>query len=431
MTTHIAPHNEDPIAARSGWALAMLMVVYILNFVDRQIIGILAVPIKADLGLTDTQLGLLGGFAFALFYTFLAIPIAILADRASRSWIITIALALWSLMTAVCGLAQNFWQLFFARLGVGIGEAGGVTPSYSLISDYFPPGQRARALGIFSFGIPIGSALGIVAGGFLASLIDWRVAFFTVGAVGILFAPIFRAVVKEPERGRYDPANVNIKAVGFGKVLSTLLRKKSFWFLCGGASFASMMSYGLPFWLPSFFVRSYSITLIEASLIYGAVLLVGGIAGIWLGSVLADRFGVAKRSAFALIPALAFVATVPFFIFGVLSPTLWVAAVVLVVPTGLGLAWLGPILSAVQHVVPPTMRATGSAVFLFIANLIGLGFGIPIVGAISDALAAAYGENSLRYAIVVGSAFYVVAAIFFFFAAPRLQDDWEGENAVA
>ncbi|RMF12765.1 MAG: MFS transporter, partial [Alphaproteobacteria bacterium] len=158
--------------------LAMLVLVYTFNFIDRQIVSILAVPIKADLALTDTQLGLMGGLAFALFYTSLGIPIAMLADRANRSWIMTIALTVWSAMTAICGLAQNFWQLFAARLGVGIGEAGGVAPAYSLVSDYFPPHQRARALGIYSFGIPIGSALAIVFGGVIASYIDWRAAFF-------------------------------------------------------------------------------------------------------------------------------------------------------------------------------------------------------------------------------------------------------------
>ena len=169
--------------------LAMLVLVYTFNFIDRQIVGILAVPIKADLGLTDTQLGLMGGLAFALFYTALGIPIAMLADRRNRTTIMTVALLLWSAMTAACGFAQNFWQLFLARLGVGVGEAGGVAPAYSLVADYFPPHQRARALGAYSFGVPIGSALGIVFGGFIAHWVDWRTAFLVVGAAGILIAP--------------------------------------------------------------------------------------------------------------------------------------------------------------------------------------------------------------------------------------------------
>jgi predicted MFS family arabinose efflux permease len=214
---------------------------------------------------------------------------------------------------------------------------------------------------VFSFGIPIGSALGIVAGGLLASLIDWRVAFFAVGLAGLLFAPVFRAIVREPERGHYDPAGAKVEPAALGHVMRTLIGKKSFWLLCCGAACSSMMGYGLFFWLPSFLIRSYGITLIEASLFYGAILLVGGIAGIWLGGALADRFGRAKKSAYALVPAIAFAATVPFFVGGVLSPTLWLTGILLLLPTALGLAWLGPILSAIQHVVPPSMRATASA----------------------------------------------------------------------
>ncbi len=202
MSTSNSPEKPAQVAATPAplpgrsIALLMLVVVYTFNFIDRQIVGILAVPIKADLGLTDAQLGLMGGLAFALFYTGLGIPVAMLADRVSRTWIITIALGLWSAFTAACGLAQNFWHLFLARLGVGVGEAGGVTPAYSLLMDYFPPGQRARAVSIYSFGIPIGSALGIVLGGVIASLIDWRWAFFAVGVAGIMLAPVFRMLVQ-------------------------------------------------------------------------------------------------------------------------------------------------------------------------------------------------------------------------------------------
>ena len=188
---------SDTPAYRAG-VMAMLLLVYTLNFIDRQIIGILAVPIKADLHLSDAQLGLMGGLAFALFYTGLGIPIAMLADRKDRSKIMAVSLALWSLMTMVCGFAQNFWQLFLARLGVGVGEAGGVAPAYTLISDLFPPERRARALALYSFGIPIGSATGIVFGGVIATLIDWRYAFFIVGALGLLIAPLFRLVVRDP-----------------------------------------------------------------------------------------------------------------------------------------------------------------------------------------------------------------------------------------
>ncbi|MEO1136918.1 MAG: MFS transporter, partial [Pseudomonadota bacterium] len=240
-----------------GYVLFILVVVYTFNFIDRQIVGILAVPIKADLGLSDTQLSLMGGLAFALFYTFLGIPIAMLADRRNRTWIITIALTVWSAMTALCGLAQNFLQLFLARLGVGVGEAGGVAPAYSLISDYFPAEKRARALAIYSYGIPVGSALGILLGGVLTSYLDWRAAFIIVGLAGVAIAPIFRLTMREPERGGLDGAGAITTPAAIDEVVKTLIRKPSFWGLSLGAASSSMMGYGLIFWLPSFFVRSY------------------------------------------------------------------------------------------------------------------------------------------------------------------------------
>jgi predicted MFS family arabinose efflux permease len=403
--------------------MAMLVLVYTFNFIDRQIIGILAVPIKTDLGLSDSELGLMGGLAFALFYTALGIPIAWLADRKSRTWIMTVALGLWSLMTAICGFTQNFWQLFLARLGVGVGEAGGVAPAYSLIADYYPPNQRARALAIYSFGIPVGSAIGIVFGGIIADLINWRAAFIIVGLAGVIIAPIFRLVMKEPVRGGFDGGQAAV-AASITDVLQLLIKKPSFWLLTLGASCSSMMGYGLFFWLPSFLVRSHGLELVDASLFYGAILLIGGTAGIWLGGVLGDKLGEAKKSAYARIPAVAFIATIPFYLAGILSSSLELAFAVLLVPTALGLVWLGPILSAVQHLVPANMRATASAIFLFVNNLIGIGLGTALLGMISDALNTHFAGEALRYSILSGTAFYVVAATLFLLAAPRLVKDW-------
>jgi len=407
-------------------ALGVLVLVYTFNFIDRQIVGILAVPIKADLGLTDAQLGLMGGLAFALFYTGLGIPVAMLADRYSRTWIMTWALVIWSGMTAVCGLATNFWQLFLARLGVGVGEAGGVAPAYSLISDLFPQEQRARALSIYSFGIPIGSALGIVFGGLIATWIDWRFAFFAVGIAGILLAPVFRLTVKEPVRGQFDRQRAAHAPPALGAILRTLSRKPSFWLISLGASCSSMMGYGLFFWLPSFLVRSYGLTLLDASLFYGAILLLGGIAGIWIGGWAGDRFGQARRKAYVQIPALAFLLTIPFYLLGILSPTLVLSFFVLLVPTALGLAWLGPVISAIQHLVQPDMRATASAVFLFVNNLIGIGIGTWAIGALSDSLQLHYGDDSLRYAILAGTGFYLLASALFLLSSRWLERDWEG-----
>lgn len=417
--------DDKSLTGNRAYVLFILVLVYTFNFIDRQIIGILAVPIKADLSLSDTQLGLMGGLAFALFYTGLGIPVAMLADRFSRTWIMTAALTIWSAMTAASGLATNFGQLFLARLGVGVGEAGGVAPAYSLISDYFPAEQRARALSIYSFGIPIGSAIGIVFGGIIASLINWRYAFFIVGLAGVIIAPIFRLTINEPPRGQYDRQRSDTQAPGLKTILSTLLGKPSFWLLALGASFSSMMGYGVFFWLPSFFVRSYQLSLLNASLFYGAVLLLGGIAGIWAGGWLGDRFGHKKRAQFARIPAIAFVVAVPFYILAILAPTLTVVFFVLLVPTALGLAWLGPVISAIQHLVPPNMRATASAIFLFINNLIGIGLGTFAIGMLSDTLQAQFGDESLRYSILAGTGFYIIAAGLFLLASRRLEQDWE------
>lgn len=377
-----------------AYVLFILVVVYTFNFIDRQIVGILAVPIKAELALSDTQLSLMGGLAFALFYTFLGIPIAMLADRTSRTWIMTIALGVWSAMTALCGFAQNFTQLFLARLGVGIGEAGGVAPAYSLIADYFPQGKRARALSIYSFGIPIGSALGILLGGVLTSYLDWRAAFIIVGVAGLAIAPIFRLTLREPKRGGLDGAGAVTSPASLGEVVRTLIHKPSFWGLSFGAASSSMMGYGLIFWLPSFFVRSFgealpgffawmpaflapenASSLLYASYFYATILLIGGVAGIWIGGAMADRYGPEKKAAYAIVPAIAFLTTIPFFIVGVLAPSLWVAFPAFLVLQALSLVWLGPVISAFQHLVQPNMRATASAVFLYINNLVGIGLG--------------------------------------------------------
>lgn len=425
-----------------AWVLFILVVVYTFNFIDRQIVGILAVPIKAELGLSDTQLSLMGGLAFALFYTFLGVPIALIADRKSRVWIMSIALALWSAMTALCGLAQNFTQLFLARLGVGVGEAGGVAPAYSLIADYFPSEKRARALSIYSFGIPIGSALGILLGGVLTSYLDWRSAFIIVGLSGLLLAPVLRLTVKEPDRGGFD-AGPPARPAPIGEVVRTIGKKPSFWALSFGAAASSMMGYGVIFWLPSFFVRSFGDALPEffsfmpawlmpadpqpvlfASYFYGSLLLIGGVAGIWLGGVLADRFGKGNKAAYALVPAVAFLLTIPFYVFGLLSTSLALTFALFLVPTALSLVWLGPVIAAFQHLAPANMRATASAVFLFVNNLIGIGLGNLAIGALSDAMTARFGDEALRYAILSGSGLYVIAAALMFIASRRLERDW-------
>ncbi len=403
--------------------LLVLIVVYAFSQVDRQIVGILAIAIRRDLGLTDLGLGLMGGLAFALFYTFLGIPIARLADRHSRTGIIAAALTVWTVMTAVCGLASGFWSLFLARVGVGVGEAGGIAPAYSLICDYFPERERARALSAYALGIPLGTAGGVLVGGFLTAWLSWRWAFFWVGLAGLIVVPwVWR--LREPVRGGLDRPSTSSAPGSIFQVLRMLLGKPAFWGLALGAACASIIGYGLFFWLPSFFVRSFGLDIKQASMAFGGLIFFGGTAGILLGGVMADGLGERYKASYALVPALSFVAIVPLYVWGLLSSSLWVTLALLLIPTALGLTWLGPLLSAVQHLVPAECRATASAIFLFVNNLIGLGLGSSLIGALSDALHARAGLDALRYSILAGTGFYVLAALLLWWASRRLDKDW-------
>jgi MFS family permease len=405
--------------------LLILLLAYIFNFIDRQIIGVLAVPIKTELMLSDKQLGLMGGIAFALFYSGLAIPIAWLADRKSRVNIIAGSVALWSAFTALCGVAQNFWHLFLARMGVGIGEAGGVAPSYALISDFYPKEKRGRALAFFSLGIPIGSALGVFFGGWIASHLDWRSAFLIVGLAGLPAALLVKLFVPEPVRGGFDEGPSEA-APPFLTVAATLARNPSFWLLSFGAASGSILGYGLIFWLPSFFARSFHLELAEVGWFYGSIVLVGGVAGTWLGGWFGDKVGPKSPAFYALIPAICFLIAAPIFALGLFAPTLGIGWALFAVGQMLALAWLGPVIAAVQHIVPPNMRATASASFLFINNLIGIGFGIFFLGFMSDTMTPLYGDDALKYSILFGLVFYLLSALFYLVASRRLAKDWIG-----
>lgn len=425
-----APEAVSPPApARSGVVLAMLLLVYVFNFIDRQILAILAAPIQRDLGLSDSELGLLGGLAFALLYSTLAVPLAWLADRTSRSWVITISLAVWSGFTALCGLAGGFWHIFLARLGVGIGEAGGVAPSYALIADYFPSQRRAFALSIYSLGIPLGSAAGVLAGGYIAARIDWRTAFLAVGLAGIMIAPLFKLLVRD--KPVVPSAIVLSHGPGLATTARALAAKPSFWLLAFGAATCSMMGYGLAFWLPSLLQRSFALDLVQTSHFIGAVLLLGGVAGMMLGGWLGDRLGSRDRAYFAYVPALALVICVPLFAAGIHSSSARAAFILFLLPQAMAYVWFGPVLSAVQHLVEPAARSTASALFLLINNLIGLGGGIFALGALSDALKPAYGAEALRYSMLFALSLYLVAALLMALAGPRLRKDWVADTPAA
>jgi len=406
-------------AASRAFVLVMLLIVYTFNFLDRLVMSILATPIKTELHLTDTQLGMLGGLAFAILYSTLAIPFAWIADRTGRSWVISASLLVWSGFTALCGVTTGFAQLFLCRLGVGVGEAGGVAPSYALISDIFPPQQRARALGIYSLGIPLGAGFGVLFGGAVAAAVDWRTAFLVVGLAGVIFMPIFALTVREPERKAAAQTRV-----GFLDVIAMLLSKPSFWLLAFGAAFSSMVGYGLAFWLPSLLQRSFGMSLLQASHFYGALLLIGGIPGILLGGWTADRAGRSGKTGYARIPGIAFLTCVPLFAGAMLSHSIALAFALFLIPQALSYVWLAPVLTAVQHLVPAPVRATASASFLLINNLIGLGLGALTIGKLSDLLKPAFGDEALRMGMLAALACYLVAGLLMFLAAPRLARDW-------
>ncbi len=402
-----------------SFVLALLLVAYILNFLDRQILGILAQPIKADLNLTDTEFGAIGGLAFALLYSVLAVPLAYLADRTSRSGVIAGALLVWSGFTALCGSASGYWQLFLYRLGVGVGEAGGVAPSYALIADYFPADRRARALAIFSLGVPIGLASGTLIGAYIASAINWRAAFVTMGVIGILLAPVLRYFVRDLPSAARSSVQAPI-----GSVFPMLARKPVFWLLAFAASCSSLCGYGLALWVPSILIRSFGLDLISTANFLSSILIIGGCAGVFAGGWLADRLGAADRGWYAKLPAIAWLITAPTFAAGLLTPNLWVAWPLLLIPNAFNILWLGPVTTAVQHLVPQPMRATASASFLLINNFIGLGAGPLLVGRLSDALKSSYGVDALRTAAVASTSFYVLAAILMLLCVKKLRTDW-------
>jgi len=415
-------------AERPGYpalVLTMLLVVYTFNFLDRQILGILAKPIQASLQLSDAQFGAIGGTAFAILYSVLGVPLALLADRVGKTRVIAGSLVVWSGFTALCGTATGFWSLFLSRLGVGVGEAGGVAPSYALIADYFPVERRARALAIYSMGIPIGLGSGVLLGAYIAALVDWQTAFITVGVAGILVAPVFLWLVRDRPR----PATVaEADAVPVLAVIPILARKPAYWLLSIGAGCSSMAGYGLALWVPKIIAVHYGWTsnhdLIKVGQFMGSLLLIGGTTGIFLGGVFADRLGTVDRAWYARLPAIAWLITAPTFMLGLFTPYPMFAWFLLLIPNALNTLWLGPIVTAAQHLAPSRMRASASGSFLLVNNLLGLGLGPLLMGTLSDALKASYGADSLRYAAIIGVSLYLVAALLAFLAIKPLKRGW-------
>ncbi|MDE2597704.1 MAG: MFS transporter [Sphingomonadales bacterium] len=396
----------------------MLLAVYSFNFLDRQILSILAQPVKADLGLSDAQMGALGGLAFALFYATMAIPLGLVADRKGRARVIAISLAVWSLFTALCGMAGSFTQMFLCRLGVGVGEAGGVAPSYALITERFPPERRARAIAVYSLGIPLGSAAGALFGAAIAAAVDWRAAFMVLGLAGLVLALPFHLSVRD------KPLPPAADAAPASAVFRRLAGQPVFWLLSFGAGAGSLCGYGLAFWLPALLQRSFGLTLMQAGQFIGAQLLLTGMAGVLAGGILGDRLGHGDRAGYARVPAIAYLLSGPLFAAAFMAPSAMLAFVILLAPSGLAYVWLGPVITAIQHLVPPQERATASACFLLVNNGVGLGFGSLVIGKLSDHFTASHGEGALRLAMALTAGSYLIAALLMLLAAPRLRAAW-------
>ena len=420
-------HQSDGLfsPATRNYALSVLVVVYTFNFIDRQILSILLEPIKLELGLSDTALGLLTGFAFALFYATLGIPIARYADKNNRRNLIALALAIWSGMTALSGLAQNFWQLLAARIGVGVGEAGCSPPAHSMIADYFPAENRATALGIYSLGIPVGILFGFLAGGWLNEFFGWRVAFFVVGIPGLILAVLVRFTLAEPTRGMAEGRIDSGEQPGVIETFRFMWRKKSFRHLAFGGALTAFVGYGLVTWVPSFLVRSHGMETGEIGTWLGLILGIPGGIGIAAGGWMADKLGNRDTRWYLWVVSVALLIGAPF-AFGVyLSDSALAALLFLIVPVALGNFYQATTFSQTQGLATLRMRAVAAAVLLFIINIIGLGAGPQAVGIVSDLLSKSYGQDSLRYSLLIFSFFNIWSAYHFYVAGKYLGNELE------
>jgi MFS family permease len=413
-----------PSLAYRRYVLGLLAVTYTFNFTDRQILSILLQPIKQELMLTDTQLGLLSGIAFALFYVSLGVPIGRMADRKSRINIISASIFLWSLMTALSGLATNFWHLLLARIGVGVGEAGCTPPAHSLISDYFAAGDRSGAMGIYSLGVPVGAFLGILIGGWVAQWYGWRTAFFVVGLPGVLLAIVVRLTIKEPARGLADgKAPESDQPPPLKEVISLLWSKKCFRHITMGTSLLAAGGFAHGNWIPPFLIRSHGMGLGEIGTWLSLLTLVGGVIGVLAGGYLGDRLG--RRSArwYCLLPGIMLLIAFPFSVSGLLVSSPYKALTIWLVPTIANALYFGPVMALIQRLVGVRIRATSVAIFLFFTNLIGMGGGPLLIGIISDFSARTFGDESLRYALLIGTLLGLWSAIHYLLAARTVIED--------
>lgn len=427
---------NDRAAVRSGGLaitnpkimLFALLLVYILNFLDRQIINILAEPIKGELGLSDTQLGLLAGPAFAVFYAVLGIPIARYADNAktNRVWLISVCLAVWSAMTALCGVAQNFVQLALARIGVGVGEAGCTPAAHSLIADSVPPEKRSSAIAFFGLGIPIGGLLGLIIGGVVNDQYGWRMALMLVGMPGILLAFILPLLIRDPRRcadsPHFNTADTPVKPkLSIKDAVREVFASKAYLYVFIAASFTAFLSYGKGLWTISFFIRSHGLSTTEAGLAMAVALGISGIIGTWLGGKMADVFGKRDKRHILTLPAIGMAIAAPILFAGYWAEDWRIAVALLILPTILNAAYYGPAYGCVQGLVRPEARAIAASLVVFGQNLIGLGLGPLLFGVLSDWLQPMAGDDSVRWVLYGAAWLGLIPAFFFWRASLRLN----------
>ena len=417
-------HNPYASSRTGYYALCILTIVYSVNFIDRQLLSILQESIKADLMLSDAQLGLLTGFAFAVFYTFAGLPIASLADRSNRRNIVAVSLTVWSGMTALSGMAQNYGQLLAARVGVGIGEAGGSPPSHSMISDIFPPEKRASAIGFYSTGISIGILFGFLFGGWLNEFFGWRVAFFVVGVPGVLIAIVLKLTVPEPIRGLTENRASAGENPSMLSVFKLLLSRPSFMLMALGAAMNAFAGYSSSNWIASFMIRTHQMPTGELGTWLALIIGVGGAIGVFSSGVLADKLGKRDKRWYMWVAVCACAISIPFQISMFLVDSPYTALLLLIVPAILSNAYLGATIACVHSMVGLKMRAVSSALLFFILNMIGLGLGPTSIGLLSDTLADQHGVDSLGYAMmyIIPSAMFI-SGIFYLLASRYIRDD--------
>lgn len=409
-----------------NYVLMMLTLVYVFNFVDRQLLVILQESIKKELHLSDTQLGLLSGFTFAIFYVTLGIPIASMADKSNRRNIVALSLSLWSVMTALSGRARNFIQLLFARVGVGVGEAGGSPPAHAMISDYFPPEKRSTALSVYSTGIYIGILIGFLMGGYLNQHLGWRTAFLVLGIPGVIFSLLFYTTVKEPRRGATDTQALALnKPHRLIEVIKFLYATNTFVWLALATGLHVFCIYGLVNWAPSFLARLHGMKSSEIGVLLGLILGIGGAIGTYAGGWLTDYFGRKDKRWYLKIPAYAIILSIFFAAGALFLQNNFLSVTCLGLCVSLHSMYLGPSIAVVHSLVPASMRALASAILFLVLNLIGLGFGPLVVGMISDWLAPTLGAESLRWAMSIIIPVSVASSTLFFKSAKKWVLDLE------